>query len=261
MAAFRRRILAWYEKNQRKLPWRETADPYRILLSEVMLQQTQVERVVPKYREFLRAFPTVQALAAADKLQLLRLWSGLGYNRRALLLQKAAQQIAERHQGKVPEDAASLMQLPGIGPYIAHAVLIFAYNQDVATIDTNIRRILIHEGLATEQSSQDELFAVARKLVPKGKSRLWHNALMDYGAIILTARKTRIRPLTTQSRFAGSGRYYRGQIIRLLTAQKSASIAALAGRFGKERGFVEKIADSLVKDGLVVREKGKVRIR
>lgn len=259
--AFQQKILDWYQKNQRQLPWRETDDPYHILVSEVMLQQTQVDRVIPKYQEFLRAFPTVQALARAGKQQLLHLWSGLGYNRRALLLQKTAQQIVEQHDGKVPDDAESLMQLPGIGPYIAHAILIFAFNKDVATIDTNIRRILIHEGLAAEQASQNELFAIARKLVPRGKSRIWHNALMDYGSLVLTSRKTKIRPLTAQSTFIGSNRYYRGQIIKLLTAKKSASIAALAARFGKEREFVEHIAESLVKDGFVVREKGRVWIK
>jgi len=255
------KILQWYTKNKRDLPWRKTKNPYHILVSEVMLQQTQVDRVIPKYSAFLNAFPTIQKLAKANKQHLLRLWSGLGYNRRALLLQKTAQQVTQRFNGKVPNNYDDLITLPGIGPYIANAVLIFAFNQDRATIDTNIRRILIHQKLATEDTPQSELFTIAKKIVPKGKSSLWHNALMDYGATILTARKTKIKPLTTQSKFKGSDRYYRGQIIKLLTKKKSIKISDLKKGFDKDTDFLKKIISTLEKDGFIKKTKNSIKIK
>src|SRR3989338_11480528 len=131
------KILSWYKKNKRDLPWRKTTDPYAILVSEMMLQQTQVDRVLSKYKAWLQEFPTMQHLARAPPAVVLRCWSGLGYNRRALHLQKAAQIIVEKYHGEFPQTSELLRALPGIGPYTSHSLLIFAYNQDEVTVDTN----------------------------------------------------------------------------------------------------------------------------
>lgn len=133
-------LLTWFAENARDLPWRRTRDPYRVLVSEVMLQQTQVDRVIPKYEAFLAAFPTVEALAAAPTAEVIRLWAGLGYNRRAVNLQRAARAVVEERGGLFPHEVEELLRLPGIGPYTAGAVACFAFEQDVAFVDTNIRR-------------------------------------------------------------------------------------------------------------------------
>ncbi|MHA1244983.1 MAG: A/G-specific adenine glycosylase, partial [Candidatus Heimdallarchaeota archaeon] len=139
--AFRKKIFDWWVKNKRELPWRQTEDPYKIMVSEIMLQQTQVSRTIEKYLAFIEKFPTLKALADASPADVLTLWSGLGYNRRALWLQEAAKEIVAI--GEFPKTPDALIKMKGIGPYTSRSILIFAFNQDVATIDTNIRRILI----------------------------------------------------------------------------------------------------------------------
>ncbi len=210
--AFQETVMTWWKDHARELPWRRDTTPYHVLVSEVMLQQTQVSRVVPKYLEFLSEFPTIDALAEADTQRLLRVWSGLGYNRRALWLREAAQQIVER--GSFPDDIDELRALKGIGPYTSRSILIFAFNRDLACVDTNIRRILIAEGFATECMSDRELQEMADELLLRGRSRDWHNALMDYGSTVLTSASTGISPRSQQGCFAGSTRELRGAILR-----------------------------------------------
>ncbi|MFH1174807.1 MAG: Fe-S cluster assembly protein HesB [archaeon] len=209
-----RTILDHYAKHGRNLPWRKTTNPYKILVSEVMLQQTQVDRVIPKYAAFIKKFPTLQTLARAKKENVLKLWSGLGYNSRAVRLQRLARHVVNAYKGKFPQTYKELLALPGIGPYTAKAVLIFAYNKGEITIDTNVRRILIALLHLSEKTPQATLERYALALLPKGRSRDWHNALMDYGAMVLTARKTGIKPVSKQSPFKDSDRYYRGQILK-----------------------------------------------
>ena len=218
--ALQKKILTWYQHHGRQLPWRTTTNPYHILVSEIMLQQTQVDRVIPYYPRFLTTFPTLQTLATAKKKQLLSNWSGLGYNHRALRLQQTAQAILEHHQGKLPADYEILITLPGIGPYTARALLAFAYNQDVPVIDTNIRRVIIHELHLPETIDKKKLEHYAQQLIPRGKSARWHNALMDYGALHLTVRTTGIKPLNKQTTFKGSTRQLRGMIIKKLLTKK-----------------------------------------
>ncbi|MDY6777297.1 MAG: Fe-S cluster assembly protein HesB [Candidatus Nanohaloarchaea archaeon] len=213
---FRNRVFTFYHENGRDLPWRDTTDPYSILVSEVMLQQTQVSRVIPKYEEWIDRWPTAEDLAAANLQNVLSLWKGLGYNNRAKRLRNAAQMIVEEYDGKVPRDVEELQELPGVGPYTANAIRIFADNADRATVDANIRRVLIHEFDLDEDISDDELYDVAEQVLPEGRSREWHNALMDYGAMEKTSRETGISPKTTQSSFEGSRRYYRGRILDAL---------------------------------------------
>ncbi|NOZ80400.1 MAG: A/G-specific adenine glycosylase [DPANN group archaeon] len=236
--AFRKQILSWYARHGRDLPWRKTKDPYAILLSEVMLQQTQVERVIPYYLRWMRRFPDFLSLSRAAPKTVLSFWSGLGYNNRALRLLQLAKTVVKEHDGILPGDEAALRRLPGIGPYTAAAIMAFAHNKHVAVIDTNIRRVLIHELNLPEHIGKAELEAIARKCIPKGRSRLWHNALMDYGAKEKTARKTGIRSVSKQSRFEGSQRQVRGAIVRLLLEENSVSLRSLQTRFPREDLFL-----------------------
>ncbi|RLI67503.1 MAG: Fe-S cluster assembly protein HesB [Candidatus Gerdarchaeota archaeon] len=251
--AFQEKIFQWWEINRRILPWRTTTDPYQIMVSEVMLQQTQVSRVIIKFEEFIKAFPTLQSLANAKKSDLLRVWSGLGYNRRALWLQEAAQEIVKK--GSIPSEIEELEALKGIGPYTARAILIFAFNKDLATVDTNIRRILISEGFATEETPESNLFLLAEKLLPKGRSRDWHNALMDYGARVLSAAKTKIRPLTRQTTYNKSQRYFRGQILKYLVKHSKATIQQLQEKTALPEKDLHMLMEKLAKDGLIIKRK------
>jgi A/G-specific adenine glycosylase len=190
IAAIQQQILAWFAANARDLPWRRTRDPYQILVSEVMLQQTQVDRVLPKYAAFLEAFPNLEALAAAPTAEVIRLWAGLGYNRRAVNLQRTAIAVRDEHGGQFPRTPEELLKLPGIGPYTAGAIACFAFEQQVAFIDTNIRRALRRALLGPDEApppSERELLALALELVPAGQAWAWNQAIMELGALICTA--------------------------------------------------------------------------
>ena len=175
-------VLAWGAPQLRDLPWRAVRDPWEILVAEVMLQQTQAERVVPKWTAFLDAYPDAAACAAAPLGDVLRLWQGLGYPRRARNLRAAAEAVVERHEGRVPDDLDALIALPGIGPYTARAVLAFAFERDVAVVDTNIARILARVG--GERLTPKRAQASADALVPDGHGWIWNQVLMDLGATV-----------------------------------------------------------------------------
>jgi A/G-specific adenine glycosylase len=257
---FQGRILEFYASEGRDLPWRKTNDRYAIMVSEIMLQQTQVDRVIPKYAAWLKRFPTVNALAQAPLSDVLAVWSGLGYNSRAKRLHDAAKAIVTTHGGVVPSTEEGLRALPGIGPYTARSVLIFADNADLATVDTNIRRIILHEFDIPESTDDKELFRIAERLLPKGRSREWHNALMDYGATVLTSRKSGIRPKTTQTRFEGSRRQVRGRLLKLLIDKGTLDEKALDTAFtGSTHGWRD-VAKELVEEGLIEKEKGRLRL-
>ncbi len=224
---FRKKILSFYAKRKRDLPWRRTADPYAILLSEVMLQQTQVDRVIVYYNKWLRKWPTIHNLANAERASVLREWLGLGYNNRARNLHETAKIISGKHRGDVLAALKQYKELPGIGPYTSRAVRIFSTNEGIITVDTNIRRILIHEFGLDEKITDRQLGEVAEKCCPKGKGREWHNALMDYGATFLTSRRTGIRPKTSQGRFEGSDRQIRSKVLRLLLSKGKISFDEL----------------------------------
>ena len=195
---FRRRLLTWYARHRRDLPWRRTRDPYRVLVSEIMLQQTQVERVIPKYREFLRRYPTFQRLARARPAEVRRTWYPLGYNIRPAHLQGIARETMARYAGRLPEDAAALRQMRGIGPYTAGAILAFAYGHDTAIVDTNVRRVLGRVFLGPRRlkrlKGQKGMWDLAESLLPPGGVYDYNQALMDFGAIWCTARAPRCRP-------------------------------------------------------------------
>jgi len=193
--AFQRRLLAWYAVHGRDLPWRRTREPYRILVSEIMLQQTQVERVLPKYRQFLRRFPTLRSLAAADVGEVRRLWYPLGYNIRPVRLHMIAREALARYGGRLPDDAEGLRRLPGVGRYTAGAILSFAYGRDAPILDTNVRRVLtrvfVGAGGGRRPRGDRVLWDLAAALVPPGRGYDFNQALMDFGATWCTPRRPR----------------------------------------------------------------------
>ena len=217
-------VKTYYKKHGRhELAWRKTTDPYRILVSEVMLQQTQVERVVPKYQAFLKVFPTIQILAKAPLGEVLVIWQGLGYNRRAKMLHLCAQQIVTTHKDRFPKSEQELIALPGIGSYTARAILAFAYNQALPLIETNVRSVYIHHFFKnTEDVSDTDLVRYIVRTLDMENPREWYYALMDYGSYLKKVHgnpNTKSANYSKQSAFQGSDRQIRGAIIRLLTTQ------------------------------------------
>ena len=189
---FQRRLLAWYRRHQRDLPWRRTRDPYRILVSEIMLQQTQVDRVVPKYQEFLQRYPTLAALAKAKTRELRRVWYPLGYNVRPLRLRRIAQYALRDHRGSIPDSYEGLLAMDGVGRYTAGAVLSFAFKKDAPIVDTNVARLLSRyfglRGHPRHGPTQRRLWQLAAAVIPKGKGYLINQSMMDFGALVCTAR-------------------------------------------------------------------------
>lgn len=262
ISAFRRRILGWYDKNRRDLPWRKTRDPYKILVSEIMLQQTQVARVLPKYELFLKTFPTLEALAKTPDAKLLAVWSGLGYWRRAKFLKAAAREITQKHSGKFPKTPSALQKLPGIGPYTAGAVACFAFGSTEPFVDTNIRRVYLHFFFQDKADvSDNEILPIARQAVHKQDPRTWHWALFDYGATALKRDKanTRSRHYAKQSKFEGSFRSFRAKAIKHLLAQPQQKLLATSLldfldeelRCAEKDWSAQEIVDALVKDEMI----------
>jgi A/G-specific adenine glycosylase len=191
---FRRRLLKWYRQHGRDLPWRQTRDPYRILVSEVMLQQTQVDRVLPKYEEWLQKYPTFAALAAAPEADVSATWRPLGYNVRPRRLHAIARESVQRYGGELPGDEATLRSFKGIGAYTAGAVLSFAFGQRAAILDTNVARVLfrifVGAGDPKSHAMRQHLWEVSRTLLPMQQHVFdFNQALMDFGATLCTARK------------------------------------------------------------------------
>ena len=191
IARVQRALLQWYANEQRDLPWRSTTDPYAILVSEIMLQQTQVERVLPKYYQFLTVFPTLAALAKAATAEVISVWVPLGYNRRAVNLQAIARQVMAEYDGRIPDTIEELLKLKGIGRYTAGAIACFAYRKQVATVDTNIRRVLYRIFIGLEQLdakiNDAAILSLAERVLPAGEAYNWNQALMDIGATICTS--------------------------------------------------------------------------
>ncbi|HEX6258674.1 MAG TPA: hypothetical protein VFZ48_04295 [Candidatus Saccharimonadales bacterium] len=252
---FQQQIWAFYSQNARTMPWRENPDPYWVMVSEIMLQQTQVDRVQPKFIVFMERFPSIRALAKAPLSDVLTVWSGLGYNRRAKFLWQAARQVIEQHQGVVPANLTELMALPGIGPNTAGAIMAYAFNEPVEFVETNIRTVLFHHFFENqEQVSDRELRVVVGALLDTEHPREWYWALMDYGAHLKKqsgGRLSQSKHYKKQSQFAGSVREMRGKIIRTL-APRSLGEFELRREVGADERFAPALA-ALLAEGLITR--------
>jgi A/G-specific adenine glycosylase len=218
---FQTTIKKYYTVNKRDFPWRKTRDPYRVLVSEIMLQQTQTDRVIPKYENWLKHFPTFESLAQATLQHVLKEWKGLGYNSRALRLQKTAQEVVAKYNGKLPRDYEKILALPGIGPYTAGAIMAFAFNKPFPIIETNIRTVFIHFYFNDHGQVHDkEILELVTKTLDTDNPKDWYYALMDYGVML---KKTignlniKSKHYTKQSQFKGSHRELRAKILHFIT--------------------------------------------
>ncbi len=222
-------VMSYYQQHGRHtLPWRKTKNPYKILVSEVMLQQTQVDRVIPKYKAFLKQFPTVAALSRSSLGEVLRAWQGLGYNRRAKMLHECAKEVIKTYKGQFPRDEKVLRSLRGVGPYTASAVCAFAFNAPTVLIETNVRTVFLHHFYPHGENISDaDILTKVANTADTNNPREWYYALMDYGSYLKkTVGNKNIQSATyaKQSRFEGSDRQIRGAIIRMLTTKPQARI-------------------------------------
>ena len=248
-------VHGYYENHGRKLPWRRTKKPYHILVSEVMLQQTQVERVMDKYSLFLNRFPNFKALARASLRSVLRTWQGLGYNRRAVHLRQAAQLVTRQWHDRLPRDIEKLIILPGVGRATAGAVLAYAFNRPVVFIETNIRTVFLHFFFKNQQNVTDaEILPFVEKTMDRANPRVWYYALMDLGAMLKKQYGNpnwRSAHHARQSRFEGSDRQIRGMILRMLVSEKRVSRTRLARSASVSRSRLEGILAQLEKEQLI----------
>jgi len=255
IAEFQHAIHEHYRLHGRKMPWRETADPYEILVSEIMVPQTQSDRVVPKYREFLDSFPTLQRLAGASLQEVLGRWQGLGYNRRGKYLHDAAREIVDRFNAEVPRSTRELRTLPGIGPYTAGAIRAFAFNAPAVFVETNIRRVFIHLFFAGRESITDrEILSLVGITLDCEDPRAWYYALMDYGAYLARVfgnANRRSAHYQRQDPFAGSVREVRGMIVRILTANRQLEVSELERQAAPGDSRFPTALDGLVRDGMI----------
>jgi A/G-specific adenine glycosylase len=272
-------LIEWYREDHREFPWRETDDAYEILVSEVMSQQTQLDRVVPAWEDFLETWPTVEDLSKADQSDVVAFWSdhSLGYNNRAKYLSEAARQVVSEYDGEFPEEPAELQELMGVGPYTANAVASFAFNAGDAVVDTNVKRVL-HRAFGVPDD-EDAFETAARTLMPEGESRVWNNAIMELGAVACgtTPRceeagcpwRGRCRAyetgdftapdVPTQPSFEGSRRQFRGRIVRTLGEYDALAFDDLGHRIRVDyspegehgREWLRGLLEDLAADGLV----------
>lgn len=266
--AFVDKVKAEGQKYQRVLPWRYIDDPYAVLVSEVMLQQTQVSRVLGKWERFLMLFPTLDALAAADQATVLEQWQGLGYNRRALALKRCAEICSQDYGGVLPKDHDELLALPGIGPATAAGVRSFAYNLPSVYLETNVRCVFLHELFPHEEGVSDkQLIPYIEQTCPTDDPRSWYYALLDYGAHLKATSgnaSRRSAHYTKQSTFEGSRRQKRAFLVREVLAEpgidlehlvlKLATFEQQHGRDALMQSEVEGILDDLVNEGFFARE-------
>ena len=248
---FASKLLSWYKVEGRDLPWRQPNNtPYRVVISEFMLQQTQVPRVIEKFQEFLTLFPSIQDLATATKAEVIKAWSGLGYNRRALLLHSFAKAVWENHNGIIPKTAEKLITLPGIGPYSAGSVSSFAFNQPSPAIDVNVRRIFQRyfngkdQGLPESKSNEKELFELVLKTIPKNKSSEFHNALMDFGSGICTRYNPKCNSCFAEysCKFAPLYKYQKDKVMYVMEKKKEKGITE-DGKYIPHRIFRGRIVE------------------
>jgi A/G-specific adenine glycosylase len=260
ISKFRTVIYQHYGKEGRTLPWRKTRNPYYILVSEIMLQQTQVERVIEKYQEFISLFPDIEKLDRSPLQKILTVWQGLGYNRRGLALKKIARIIMEDYRGKIPRSLEELVKLPGIGHTTASEIAAFAFNQPTVFIETNIRSVFLHYFFPERDDvSDDEILPLVAKTVDPSNPREWYYALMDYGTFLKKQYGNPSRKSThyyKQSPFNGSNRQIRGKIVKYFTENPSGTGKQIARDLQIPLEKAEPNLIKLVEEGFLVR-KGK----
>lgn len=252
---FQAEIYRHYRERARKFPWRETKNPYHILVSELMLQQTQTERVTGKYDQFIKTFPNFNALANAPLRKILKVWHGLGYNRRALALKEIARSVMSEFRGELPSDVDVLVTLPGIGKATASAIAAFAFNQPSAFIETNIRRVFIHFFFKDRQNVKDsQILPFVATTLDTSNPREWYYALMDYGVMLKENRPNpnrRSAHYRRQDSFEGSNRQVRGMILRALVQKPNITASELVKRIGVEQKRMKIALLQLKKEGFI----------
>jgi A/G-specific adenine glycosylase len=257
---FREDIRGFYRDNKRDLPYRNTPDPYRVLVSEIMLQQTQVERVNQKYPPFIALFPDFLSLASAPLPDSLLVWQGMGYNRRAKYLKIIAEKVIREYAGVLPADPGVLETFPGIGAATARSVCAFAYNLPVVFIETNIRRVFIHCFFSEREAVSDrEIFPLVEMTLDQANPRDWYYALMDYGTYLKSSvpnPNRRSHHYTRQPSFEGSDRQIRGLIIRILLNEPGITYLDLLEKTGCDQERFRRILGNLQKEQFIVEEKG-----
>lgn len=256
-ATFQRIVYKNYKKYGRDYPWRHTKNPYHIFVAEIMLQQTQTDRVVEKYIQFIKTFPTIKKLSRASTKKIYSEWRGLGYNRRALALKRSAKIITKEYQGKIPEIQSKLETLPGIGPYTASAILAFAYNKPAVLIETNIRTVYIFHYHKNKNRVLDvQLLKLIEKTMDTKNPTLWYTALMDYGAHLKKTRENFSKKsalYTKQSPFKGSRREMRGNILKLLSKKNKLTISQIQKFLAINTTVTTSILKDLENEGFVKR--------
>jgi len=263
--AFRNKLYSYFTAHCRDLPWRKTSDPYRVLISEIMLQQTQVDRVISKYEEFIAAFPNFNALNNANLSRVYAVWQGMGYNRRALSLKRIAEKVISEHAGELPQSVHILSTFPGIGTATASSICAFAFDIPAVFIETNIRSVFIHFFCKNRESVADkEIIELVQQTIDMKHPRKWYSALMDYGAML---KKTHANPSrqsaghVVQSPFIGSRRQVRGVIMKVLCEQPGLTAQQLGKRIDIAAVTqIKDIADTLCREGLLVKVKRRYRI-
>jgi len=262
--AFQTIVINHYSAYGRKLPWRNTNDPYKILVSEVMLQQTQVPRVIEKYGQFLLAFPGIHSLARSSLRDILAVWQGLGYNRRAMALKQAAQQVVLDFQGRIPPNVDSLTSLPGIGNATACAICAFAFNQPTVFIETNIRTVFMHHFFGTGSEVRDaDILPLISQTLDEHNPRVWYYALMDYGAALKKqygSLNTKSAHYQRQGRFEGSNRQIRGAILQALVREDRIAEFDLHENSRFSREAMMRNLEQLQKEGIIGKKDGYVFI-
>jgi A/G-specific adenine glycosylase len=255
IAGFRRTIYRHYRQNARDFAWRRTTNPYRILVSEFMLQQTQTERVALKYQQFLQRFPDFKTLAASSLRDVLEVWQGLGYNRRAKMLGETARIVVNEYGGKLPRDVDDLRRLPGIGPATAAAIAAFGFSQPAVLLETNIRRVFIHFFFPTQQAVKDaQIIPLVQATLDRVDPRHWYYALMDYGVMLKKNGKNanhQSAHYQKQPPFEGSNRQVRGAVLKTLLVKPKITKPALARELGLDAGGLDGALAQLIGERLV----------
>jgi A/G-specific adenine glycosylase len=260
LEVFKHLVWDFYKENKRAMPWRETTDPYAILVSEIMLQQTQVPRVLKKFPEFIKKFPTVKSLARATIPDVLALWQGLGYNRRALALKRAAEHIINERASAFPNLYSELIELPGVGDATAHAILAYAFNKPAVFIETNIRTVFIHHFFAKSLNVSDEhILPLVQQTLDYKNPREWYWALMDYGTYLkknFGNPNVKSKRYTKQSPFEGSYRQKRSNLLKLFLNKKNLTLNEICNELNFSKSITHDLLSDLVNEQFIEEQRG-----